>query len=134
MKLEVFLEESGWSKAAIARELGISPPAVALWDEIPDKHMKVLAGILITEEEAPPVVRKCHPKDLPDDELKLIIRSRSGTTDWDICKEHGWRIHEFNKAIADWVKRNPYKKPENGYDLSKYVKGGIVDKETGEFK
>lgn len=127
MKLEEFLAQSGWSKAAVARELGISPPAVALWVEIPAKHLELLAEILLSEEEAPAVVRKCHPRDLPDDELKEIIRTRSGTTDWDICKANGWRIHEFNEAIALWLKRNPYKKPENGYDLSKYVKGGIVE-------
>ncbi len=119
MKLAHFLEASGWTKAAVARKLGISDPAVSKWDEIPAKHEWILQAVLENEEAEPVAVRKCHPRDLPDDELKLIIRGRSGTTDELICREHGWRIHEFNEAIADWVKRNPYKKPRNGQDLSR---------------
>jgi len=126
MKLDEFLDKSGWSKAAVARELGISSPAVALWDEIPDKHARCLAEVLLSSADEPEIVRTCHPRDLPDDELKEIIRNRSGTTDWDICQAHGWRVHEFTEAIAEWVKKNPYKKPENGYDLSKYKKANQV--------
>ncbi len=107
MLLSEFLEKSGWTKAAVARKLGISDPAVSKWDEIPDKHVRVLAEALLKSEGEPKKVRKCHPRDLPDDELREIIRGRSKTTDWDICQEHGWRVWEFNEAIAGWVKRNP---------------------------
>lgn len=128
MRLDEFLEKSGWSKSAVARKCGISRAALTSWtDEIPEKHAAKLSEVLLSDEAEPKVVRRCHPSDLPDDELKAIIRTRSGTTDEAICQEHGWRIPEFNEAIAGWVKRNPYKKPENGYDLSKYVKGGIVE-------
>ena len=135
MRLDEFLEKSGWSKSAVARKCGISRAALTSWtDEIPEKHAIKLAEVLLAEEPEPKIVRNCHPADMPDDELKEIIRTRSGTSDYDICQAHGWRIWEFNEAIAGWVKRNPYKKPEKGYDLSKYVKGGVVDKETGELK
>jgi len=130
MKLAEFLESSGWSKAAVARYLQISPPAVALWDDVPKKHLDTLLAGLGQDE--PEVVRTCHPMDLPDDEMEVIIRNRAAVSDWDICQSRGWRTHEFNAAIAAWVKRNPYKKPENeaqaslGYDLSRYIKGEVA--------
>mgnify|MGYP001068513299 CR=1 FL=1 len=109
MKLDEFLESSGWSKKAVARYLQISPPAVSLWDEIPKNHLSVLLDALKNEEPEPKIVRKCSPMDLPDDEMEAVIRTRSSVSDWDICQERGWRIHELNAAIAAWVKRNPYK-------------------------
>ena len=130
MKLSEFLELSGWSKKAVARKLQISPPAVSLWAEIPEKHLEVLMEALSSAEDEPAVVRVCHPMDLPDDEMEAIIRNRAAVSDWDICQERGWRIHELNAAIAAWVKRNPYKKPENGYDLSRYSKGWVVGGES----
>jgi len=126
MKLSEFLGESGWSKAAVARALGISSPAVALWDEVPDKHVAALSGFLSSSAEEPKVVRKCHPRELPDDEFGEIIQTISKKTIWGICQEHGWRVWEFNDALAGWVSRNPPVKPKDGYDLSKYKGGGVV--------
>lgn len=120
MKLSEELRARGLTKSKLADLLDVSRQTVhRMGEDISDEVLTILKGTPIS-------VTHPHPNDLPDDELKVIIRSRSETSDWDICQEHGWRIWEFNEAIALWVKRNPYKKPENGYDLSKYVKGGVV--------
>jgi len=125
MKLVDFLEQSGWSKADVARRLGLSRAAVSGWDEVPEKWEPTLHAAKL--EKPPEVVRRvCSPMDLPDDELKVLIRNRAAVSDFDLCQERGWRVPEFHEAIAGWVKRNPYKKPENGYDLSRYVKGEVV--------
>ena len=113
MKFAHFLETSGWTKADVARKLGLSRGALTSWDDIPEKWVMVLEGVLSGTESPPEVVRVCSPMDLPDDEMKVIIRNRAAVSDWDICQSRGWRTHEFNAAIAAWVKRNPYKKPEN---------------------
>jgi len=117
MRLDDFLDKSGWSKAAVARRLGISRAALTGWDgEIPDKHAVKLSAVLLAEEPEPKIVRRCHPSDLPDDELKAIIRGRSKTTDWDICQAHGWRVWEFYEAIAGWFKSNPCRvQPGSGH-------------------
>ena len=44
----------------------------------------------------------------------------------EVCEVRGWQVWELSRAIDRLVERNPYKKPENGYDLSRYVKGGVV--------
>jgi len=130
MKLVDFLEESGWSRSDVARKLGLTRGALTKWDEIPERWEDVLSTILSSDEVPPKIVRECSPMDLPDDEMREVIRNRAAVSDWDICQERGWRIHELNAAIAAWVKRNPYKKPENGYDLSRYSKGWVVGGES----
>ena len=102
MKLAEFLESSGWSKAAVARHLGISPPAVALWDDIPEKHL----ASLVEEIGSPPPEPK-KKVELSDLELLEVIRTRGSVSDFDICRAHGWRIPEFNQMIADLTKKYP---------------------------
>ena len=102
MKLKEFLESSGWSKAAVARHLGISPPAVALWDDIPEKHL----SSLVEEIDSPPPEPK-KKVELSDFALLEVIRTRGSVSDFDICRAHGWRIPEFNQMIADLTKKYP---------------------------
>jgi len=104
-----FLGLSGWTKSEVARRVGVSPAAVGKWDEIPKQHLETLKTVLRDKEPAPLPERMSHPSDLSDDELKAIIRTRSKFGDWQICQEHGWRVWEFQKAILEWVKRNPYR-------------------------
>ena len=106
MKLDFFLKESGWSRSDIARALGLTRGALTKWDDVPERWESLLHSILVNKEVAPKIVRKCSPMDLPDDEMEAVIRTRSSVSDWDICQERGWRIHELNAAIAAWVRRN----------------------------
>ena len=110
MKLKEFLERSStadhgpWTKADVARKFKISPPAVSLWDEIPEKYVKRMQQIL-DEGFLPPKIVK--PVELSDLELLEVIRTRGSVSDFDICRAHGWRIPEFNQMIADLTKKYP---------------------------
>ena len=113
------LRVRGLTKTALADLMNVSRQTIhRMGDEVSDEVLAILSDI-------PLVSVSVHPKDLPDDEMEKIIRNRAAVSDWDICQERGWRIWELNAAIAGWVKRNPYTKPENGYDLSRYVKGDV---------
>ncbi len=45
MKFAHFLETSGWTKADVARQLGLSRGALTSWDDIPEKWVSVLEGV-----------------------------------------------------------------------------------------
>jgi hypothetical protein len=105
VKLIDFLEDSGWSKAELSRKIGVSRQGIGQWDDIPEKWVSVLEGILDSSEGAPNPVGRFEPTD---EELLVIIRGRSKATDLDICQDHGWRIWEFNQMISDLVKKYPY--------------------------
>ena len=104
-----FLESSGWSKAQLARHLGVTPAAVSQWDDIPSGYK-----VHISEEEKrspPPPVKRVDPKEVTDLELLEVIRTRGSISDWDICQDRGWRIWEFNQMIADLTKKYPMSDP-----------------------
>ena len=108
MKLVEFLEASGWTKAQVARHVGVSKAAVGQWAEVPERYLDELREVLVHEIDPPKPVKSA---DLSDVELLRVIRGRSKTTDWEICKQYGWRVWEFNQKIADLVKKYPLSDP-----------------------
>ena len=111
MKVAEFLESSGWSKAQLARHLGVTPAAVSQWEEIPEKWVQFCAVILSNLEfnpvEPPKPVKRVDPKEVTDLELLEVIRTRGEVSDFDICQTHGWRVWEFNQMISDLLKKYP---------------------------
>jgi len=104
MKVSEFLEKSGWTKAELARHLGITPAAVSQWDNIPPGYTVHLEDT----RSPPPPVKRVDPKSISDLELLKVIRTRGkDLSDFDICQAHGWRVPEFNQMIADLTKKYP---------------------------
>ena len=104
MKLGKFLTTSGWSRADLARHLGLTRGALTKWDDVPDVHIPKLLDIMGTGMSPPNPVKKAELSDL---ELLEVIRTRGSVSDFDICRAHGWRVPEFNQMIADLTKKYP---------------------------
>jgi len=118
MGLSKELEIRGLTKLEFSEILGVSRQTLhRMGDEVSEEVAKILAGIPRSTVK---------PWDLPDDELKEIIRNLAAIPKHEVCEGRGWQVWELSRAIDRWVERNPYKKPENGYDLSRYVKGEVV--------
>ena len=104
MELSEFLELTGWTKAQVSRHVGVSKAAVGQWCEIPERYAEDLRLEAVRQIDPPKPVKAA---ELSDDELREVIRTRGSISDWDICQSHGWRVWEFNRMIADLVKRHP---------------------------
>ena len=111
MKLNDYLRTTGFTKASLARALGISKAAISKWDDIPEKWVNLLDGLTAPEEI--PLEKQSHGwASAPMSFIEPLIKRRGGLegdperileTDYEIAHSVGWKVHEFYKAIDRWV-------------------------------
>ena len=93
MKVDKYLESEGLNKSELASKLGVSRAAISQWDEIPDKHLKILMGEIeepvnlskVDEEDAscPPVGVSERNWKIVDDKLHWQGEVFGHGSDWD---------------------------------------------------
>ena len=113
MKMDEFLADTGWTKAAVAEFLGISRQAVSRWEDIPSDW----AGQLSVVRDSAKVQKELNERfsGLPDkslselSEVELLtwIRARNRIKDDDICDRLKCRYPEFKGAIDALVEKYP---------------------------
>ena len=111
MQLDDYLRTTGFTKASLARALGISKPAISKWKEIPEKWVNSLEGL--TPPVEIPLEKQEHGwASAPMPFIQSLIDRRGGMegdtmrdkeTDYEIASSAGWKVHEFNMAIERWV-------------------------------
>ena len=113
MKLEEYLDSTGFTKASLARALDISKAAISRWDEIPEKWVSQLDG-LKPEPDVPMAEKKKDWNKYTVDEIRAICKRRGGLegmaerefeTDYEISRSLGLRVWEFNRMV-DKLRRN----------------------------
>ena len=93
MKIQQYLAQENMTRAELAKKLGVSRAAVYKWDEIPDKHLKILMGEIeepvnlskVDEEDAscPPIGVSERNWKIVDDKLHWQGEVFGHGSDWD---------------------------------------------------
>ena len=120
MKLSEYLTTTGFTKASLARALGINRAAVSQWDDIPEKWLPSLEGLQPTDE---PMSKKAKNWDeYTVEEMRDIFKRRGGLegdsqrvleTDHEIACSLGFSVWEFNLMVDRYIlmkRRDRYKK------------------------
>jgi len=89
MLLSDYLEDTGKTKTGLAKELGISKPALSKWTDIPERWMVVLF----------PHENKKPGSDYSLDEIRALCKMRNDKTDEQIAESAGLAFHEFRGMI-----------------------------------
>lgn len=141
MKLADYLSTTGFTKASLARALGIGKAAVQKWDDIPEKWLSMLDG-LVPE----PVKVAAKAKDWDQysvDEMKEIFSRRGGLegdslrdleADKEIAASLGFGVWEFNMMVDRYCilkRREKYK--ANGWKcLQDEIDSDGIPRDYGE--
>ena len=108
----------GMSKTKLAELLDVSRQTIQrMGENISQEAWDVISGYTPKQ-----IKRIKNPSEYTDDEIYALILRRGGLegetgrekeTDYEICQSVGIKVWEFNKMIADWVKRHPYRQNKN---------------------
>ena len=99
MLLDDYLSETGKTKAGLAKELGVSKPAISKWEEIPEKWMVVLF----------PNENKKPGTQYSLEEIEALCKMRTSMKDEGVAKSVGLTYHELQGMIQR-LKDYGYKK------------------------
>ena len=89
MLLDDYLKESGKNKTGLAKELGLSKPALSKWVDIPERWMVVLY----------PQKNRKSGTEYSMDEIRALCKMRVDHSDEDIAVSVGLASHEFYGMI-----------------------------------